>query len=46
MTKSPSRSTSLGRVLVIDDEPDMVDLLRQILAEALMSFARSMVAMG
>ena len=34
MTKSPSRSTSLGRVLVIDDEPDMVDLLRQILAEA------------
>jgi DNA-binding response OmpR family regulator len=34
MVKSASRASSLGRVLVIDDDPDTVDLLRSILSEA------------
>jgi DNA-binding response OmpR family regulator len=34
MAMSSSRSTFLGRVLVIDDEPETVDLLRHILSDA------------
>jgi DNA-binding response OmpR family regulator len=34
MAKSPSRSTFLGRVLLIDDEPETVDLLQAILLDA------------